>query len=115
PLTRVVELAGAVRGALMRHADQPVSELISGHAADGEPSRLPHLAILPLGHVGHRHADGAIKGIALLLPRALDDAGRRPMLRALGRWEAQARKESGEALDDAPTLKLGLRDGVVLE
>lgn len=115
PLTRTVDLATAVRGALMRHADQPVAELISGHAADGKPSRLPHLTILPLSHVGHRHADGAIKGIALLLPRSLDDAGRRPVLRALGRWEERAREESGEALDDAPTLKLGLRDGLLLE
>lgn len=115
PLTRTVDLATAVRGALMRHADQPVAELISGHAADGEPSRFPHLTILPLAHVGHHHADGAIKGAALLLPRALDDAGRRPLLRALGRWEEQAREEFGENESDAPTLKLGLRDGLVLE
>lgn len=115
PLTRTVDLAAAVRGALMRHADQPVAELISGHAMNGEPTRLPHLMILPLPHVGHHHADGAIKGIALLMPRALDDAGRRPALRALGRWEEQARKEFGEDESDAPTLKLGLRDGLVLE
>jgi len=115
PLTRTVDVAAAVRGALMRHADQPVAELISGHAEEGEPSRLPHLAILPLAHVGHRHADGAIKGIALLLPRALDDAGRRPVLRALGRWEEQARNENGEETEDAPTLMIGLRDGLVLE
>lgn len=115
PLTRTVDVATAVRGALMRHADQPVAELISGHAQDGQPSRNPHLAILSLAHVGHHHADGAVKGIALLLPRALDDTGRRPVLRALGRWETQARKESGEAAEDVPTLKLGLRDGLVLE
>lgn len=115
PLTRAVDLATAVRGALMRHADQPVAELISGHTQDGQPSRMPHLAILSLAHVGHRHADGAIKGIALLLPRALDDSGRRPLLRALGRWEAQARKEFGEAAEDAPTLRLGLRGGLMLE
>lgn len=115
PLTRTVELATAVRGALMRHADQPVAELISGHVPDGQPSRSPHLAILPLAHVGHRHADGAIKGVALLLPRVLGDVGRRPVLRALGRWEEQARRESGEADEDAPTLKLGLGVGLVLE
>lgn len=115
PLTRAVDLATAVRGALMRHASQPVSEVISGHAMDGEPSRSPHLAILSLAHVGHRHADGAIKGVALLLPSSMDDAGRRPVLRALGHWEAHARAESGESDEDAPTLKLGLRDGLVLE
>jgi len=115
PLTRAVELATAVRGALMRHADQPVTELISGHAMDGQPSRNPHLAILSLAHVGHRHADGAIKGVALLLPSSMDDASHRPVLRALGQWEAHARSESGEPEEDAPTLKLGLRDGLVLE
>jgi CRISPR-associated protein Csb2 len=116
PLTRAVDLATAVRGALMRHADQPVAEVISGHVEkSGEPSRTSHLLILPLAHVGHRHADGAIKGVALLLPRTLDDAARRPMLRALARWEAQTRNESGEPEDDAPTLKLGLRDALVLE
>lgn len=115
PLTRTVDLAIAVRGALMRHADQPVHELISGHASDGSPSRKPHLAILSLPNVGHRRSDGAIKGVALLLPSNLDDASRRPVLRALGRWEAHSRAESGEHDEDAPTLTLGLRDGVVLE
>lgn len=116
PLTRAVELATAVRGALMRHADQPVAEVISGHVQEGgAPSRAPHLLILPLAHVGHRRADGAIKGIALLLPRTLDEAARRPVLRALARWETQARSEFGEADDDAPTLKIGLRDALVLE
>lgn len=115
PLTRTVDIAQAVRGALMRHADQPIATLISGHAAQGEPTRMPHLLIQPLAHVGHRHADGAIKGVALLLPRALDDAARRPVLRALARWEEQARKESGEEDEDAPTLKIGIRDGQVLE
>lgn len=115
PVTRTVDVAIAVRGALMRHAEQPVAELISGHAENGEPSHAPHLLILPLAHVGHAHADGAIKGVALLLPRALDDVARRPVLRALGRWEAQARNDSGDAEDDAPTLKLGMRDAPVLE
>lgn len=115
PLTRGVDVAMAVRGALMRHADQPVAEVISGHVETGEPSRAPHLMILPLAHVGHRHADGSIKGIALLLPRGLDAAARRPVLRALGHWEAVARKEFGEDEDDAPTLKLGLSNALVLE
>lgn len=115
PLTRVVDVASAVRGALMRHAEQPVAAVICGHAENGDPSRAPHLAILPLPHVGHRHADGAIKGVALLLPRALDDAARNSVLRALGRWESQARNESGDPEDDAPTLKLGLRNALVLE
>lgn len=115
PLTRAVDVAAAVRGALMRHAGQPVPEIVSGHEETGAPSRRPHLVILPLPHVGHRHADGGIRGIALLLPRAIEQEARRPMLRALGRWEAQARHESGEAVEDAPTLRVGLRDQVVVE
>ncbi len=115
PLTRAVELAAAVRGALMRHADQPVAEVLSGHEPEGPPTRRPHLAIVPLPHVGHRHADGTIKGIALILPRTLDEAGQRPVLRALGRWEEVARDESGDEEAEAPSLMLGLRDGVTFE
>lgn len=115
PLTRAVDVAAAVRGALMRHADQPVAELISGHDGNGEATRAPHLMIVPLPHVGHRHADGAVKGLALLLPRALDEAARRPVMRALGRWEQQARRETGEDDTEAPPLTLGLGEGIELE
>lgn len=110
-LPAVVALARAMRGALMRHADQPVHEMISGHRPDGQPAEHPHLAILPLAHVGHRHADGGVMGIALVLPRHADDSARRALLRAVGAWEASARQEGGIPHADAPVLTVGLGNG----
>jgi CRISPR-associated protein Csb2 len=115
PLTRCTDLAQAVRGALMRHAQGPVPESLSGHGPDGEPSRSAHLMVLPLPHVGHRHADGAIKGLALLLPRGADVLARRQVLQALGRWEEHARAENGEDDEDAPTLHVGLGNEVRID
>lgn len=117
PLTsaHAAAIAKAVRGALMRHADQPVEELLSGHQPDGQPGRDPHLAIVPLPHVGHRHADGRVMGVALVLPRELDAQQRQIVVRALARWEQAARQEQGSQDDEAPTLTLGLGRGVTLE
>lgn len=114
-LTRTVDVALAVRGALLRHAESPGEEVLSGHAPNGQPSRAPHLIIQPLPNVGHRHADGRIMGVALVLPRAADTPARAALLRALGRWEAQARSEKGQEDDDAPTLTLGLGIGTEIE
>jgi len=48
---------------------QPPPEWVSGHAADGSPSQLAHLAFMPLPHVGHEHADGRLLGVAVAIPR----------------------------------------------
>ena len=42
---------------------------VSGLNADKTPTTSPHLSVAPLPFVGGRHADGQIKGVALLLPR----------------------------------------------
>lgn len=117
PLSSVhaAAIARAVRGALMRHADQPVAELLSGHQPNGQPARAAHLAIVPLPHVGHRHADGRVMGVALVLPRELDSQVRQAVVRALAHWEQAARQEHGSPDDDAPLLTLGLGRGVTLE
>jgi CRISPR-associated protein Csb2 len=61
-------LAGAIRNTLMsRHGPNP-PEWLSGHAAQGGPSKLDRLAYLPLGFVGRRHADGHLLGVAIALP-----------------------------------------------
>lgn len=62
----------ALRHALMSHWDGEIPEWLSGHAKDGTPSREPHMALLPLAYVGYAHSDGAVLGIALVLPRALE-------------------------------------------
>ncbi len=69
-------IARATRDALMAHGDQPAPEFISGQRRSpaGErrtrPVERPHLAVVPLLSVGHRYSDGAIFGIALILPAA---------------------------------------------
>lgn len=115
PLTRGVDLARAVRGALMEFADQPPHAIITGHAADGAPSRLPHLAIVPLPHVGNRHADGGLRGVALLLPRNVEKDAEQALLRAIGRWEQRSKQQQGLDADEAPPITVGLGDGVEVE
>ena len=54
----------------MKHSpDQPPPEWISGHCPEGGPSEAPHLALIPLPHVGRQHADSRILGLALVVPR----------------------------------------------
>jgi CRISPR-associated protein Csb2 len=63
-----------------------IPEIVSGHAADGGPSRTPHLAIVPLPFVGFRHADGHVMGLALVPPRnstLLEDETFRKAMRTL--------------------------------
>ncbi|SER20229.1 CRISPR-associated protein Csb2 [Solimonas aquatica] len=115
PLTRGVDVARAVRAALMECADQPPHEVISGHKQDGAPSTSPHVAIVPLPHVGNRHADGGLRGLALLLPQQADKASEQALLRALGRWEQRSRQQQGLDAEDTPPLKLGLGDGIEIE
>lgn len=69
-------LTQGIRTALMSLAPDPLPETLSGHDADGRPTRQPHLAIVPLASVGHRHADGHIMGFAALLPETLTPADR---------------------------------------
>lgn len=66
--------------------DLPIElrELLSGHARDGRPLELPHLAFLPLAFVGQPHADGHLLGWALALPTGLTPANRRLALAAIG-------------------------------
>lgn len=88
------------REALASHANDLSAEaqqIISGHAPDRKPLEKPHLVFLPLGVVGHEHADGHLMGAALALPDAIPASLRQEVLRAaasvgelvlgrLGRW-----------------------------
>ncbi len=49
----------------------PVPEWLSGHTPNGQRSEREngHLAFVALPNVGHEHADGELKGIALAVPR----------------------------------------------
>lgn len=87
PVTRVVEFTQAMRGAIFRHAADPLPEGLSGHTPDGAPSRDPHAVFLGLPFVGHPHADGRLIGLAMMLPAGMSDGARDAALRAVGHWE----------------------------
>jgi CRISPR-associated protein Csb2 len=66
-------VAKAIRDALLggykrMGAENRVPEEVSGHRRNGDPSRDPHLAIVPLTFTGYYHADGHVMGFALIPP-----------------------------------------------
>ena len=91
PSTRVVEVATAMRGAILRHAEDTMPAGLSGHERGGAPSRAPHLAFLPLPYVGSEYADGRLLGIALSVPKSLSEAARQALYQAIGRWEKRTK------------------------
>ncbi|WP_116808706.1 type I-G CRISPR-associated protein Csb2 [Steroidobacter cummioxidans] len=87
-LDSTLPLIQHVRNALLARFGSSVSELLCGHDAEGKMTRQPHLAILPLGFVDSGHADGALKGIAFVLPSTASTAERRKLRAALaGPWQ----------------------------
>jgi CRISPR-associated protein Csb2 len=65
-------VAEAIRQELIRRHDRDprkAPEWLSGHAADGSPSKQSRPAFLPLGFVDHEHADGHLLGVAVAVPR----------------------------------------------
>jgi CRISPR-associated protein Csb2 len=107
PSVRAVDLARTARAALMESFGPGAPEILSGHAPSGEPAVRPHLAFVPLPFVGHEHADGALLGLALVVPRAASDDERRAVYRALAAWEDRWRQGD----DDAPRLPIFLERG----
>jgi CRISPR-associated protein Csb2 len=91
-LTAMPYVADLLRRTLIARADalptgphfpselkRAVLELISGHAADGSPLTRPHVAVVPLAHLGNQHADGRVMGIAIV-PPALAASSERDLL-----------------------------------
>ncbi|MFZ5594824.1 MAG: type I-G CRISPR-associated protein Csb2 [Pseudomonadota bacterium] len=73
-LPATLKLTETMRNTLMRLCPQPIPEWVSGHTLDGAPSPLPHLAVIPMPFVDHAHADGRLMGVALVLPKAVDQS-----------------------------------------
>lgn len=101
PLESVAEVTAVWRRALLSRADQPVAEAISGHAPGSthkspKPSARPHLALLPLADVGHRHARSDLLGMAAALPAHLEAGERSACLRALERVRSLTLGRLGE-------------------
>ena len=90
PATRALELAKAMRSAVLHYAEDPIPEEISGHRSEGTPTAAPHVAFLPLPYTGFERADGRLLGIAVSVPKALREVARRALFRAIGTWESKA-------------------------
>lgn len=97
-LVAAARVAHSLRKAIIEAVDGPMPEVLSGHGADGAASSQAHLAILALPFVGGRHADGAVHGLAIVLPRAHDTAFARAVSGAMD-------GEAETALDVATVLE----------
>lgn len=80
-LETTLQLTEALRNTAMKHCSvQPPPEWFSGHKlgsgqeSSGPPSELPHLAFIPLPHIGRRYADGHLLGCAIVVPRRVENA-----------------------------------------
>jgi CRISPR-associated protein Csb2 len=93
--SRSTDLARALRAALLeQHGDKDLPATLSGHTENG-PTEQAHVAFVPLPFVGHEHADGAIMGCALVLPRQLPASDRETLLRLVAKWEKERADERG--------------------
>jgi CRISPR-associated protein Csb2 len=93
--SRATDLARALRGALIElHGNQNLPATLSGHK-ENSPTEQPHVAFVPLPFVGHEHADGALMGCALVLPRELPRSDRELLLRLVAKWEKERSDQRG--------------------
>ena len=100
-LTRSLELTRAVRDALAA-AYPDAGAYLTGRFPDGEAR--PHVAVVPLADVGHRWASGIVRGVALVLPDAIDAADRERVDLAVRTWRAE---ESPLRLSDGAPVVVG--------
>ena len=93
--TRSVELARALRSALLAvHGKMDLPATLSGHESNG-PAEQPHVGFIPLPFVGHEHADGSIMGCALVLPRVISSNDKETLLRLIAKWEQERSEKNG--------------------
>lgn len=93
--SRATDVARALRGALLeQNGDANLSATLSGHG-ENTPTDQPHVAFVPLPFVGHEHADGALMGCALVLPREFPKSDREVLFRLVAKWEKERSDKSG--------------------
>ena len=91
---QALAIARAARNSLLAHGDQPSPEILSGHERPGgtsgptPPLDRPHLAVVPLVNAGNPYSDGAVFGIALILPADCPYPDREVVERAIRSWSA---------------------------
>jgi CRISPR-associated protein Csb2 len=102
----LLTITSVLRDALMaRSTQQPAPGCISGH---GE---TPHIACVALPFVNHRHADGSLKGIAIILPKDLAESDQLMIFGALNGLEELKSKHGMQwrirrCMDDAGSVTL---------
>lgn len=71
-LAQTAGITDLLRRALLKALPDDAPAVLTGHDAPNKLSKATHLAIAPMAFVGSEYADGAVKGLALLLPRNAD-------------------------------------------
>lgn len=91
-LDAALPVMNQLRRTVLSLLNEDIPTVLSGHddGDTGAPATAPHLALAPLAFIGHRYADGFMKGAALVLPRMVDPSVRRRLSAAL--QQAQALK-----------------------
>jgi CRISPR-associated protein Csb2 len=113
---QALALARAARGSLLAHGEQPLPEILSGHQRSGEnngptpPLGRPHLAVVPLLNAGNPYSDGAVSGIALILPVDCPDHDREAVERAVRSWSAAGFELLVSAPSGGQPVRLMLED-----
>lgn len=80
-------LMNQLRSAVLARLGSRGPDVLTGHYSDGRATAEPHLAFIPLPFISGKHADGSLKGAALVLPRGVDETSRRMLRRAvIGDW-----------------------------
>jgi CRISPR-associated protein Csb2 len=87
PFSRAEDIARALRGALLHHAEDPPPAVLSGHEPDGRRLTRPHAAFVALPAMGPDGTVGGIAGAAILLPREIASQELQAVLLAAARWE----------------------------
>ncbi len=83
PLVATLAATRALRATIMKESGvQPTPAWVSGHEPDGSPLRNGngHMALIPLPHVSHAHADGHLLGVGVVFPRSVDRKDRGQVL-----------------------------------
>lgn len=73
-------ISRAVKTALLGGGSGANAEAVSGLDTDGRPTTEPHVSVVSLAAVGHRHADGRARGVAIVMPRGLDEGSTNSIL-----------------------------------
>ena len=77
------DVCARMRDALLSKAGDDAPPVLSGHNTDRSPIEGPHVAVVSLTDVGHKHARGHLLGLAVALPREIERGDRRTVMQAL--------------------------------